>query len=184
MKLVLENDLIEYNIELLDLRIYLEKNEMTYLFYIESKFFYKKYLVPIDLEDFKKFILDCLKLGNCEMTLSEFEFLSIQIIEKYSTITDYNLISFFNKKLGNLILFNYKYRHFHYLKNLQKYFGNFNLKENPRNNLQIKYLLILINNMIGLDVFDKKPKNKTNNLLADSFNPNNLIDFIYDFFLD
>ena len=185
MKICIDSVSIQWTVVLHDVHLYMEPTQMKYLFDITGHDNNKKYLIGINYEDFKDFIKECLEYGPNLLNLNDFEISIIQIIEKYSSIDlNSNLRLFLIKKLGNLILFNSQYKNFNYLKNLDKYFTSYSDfptdNTNFKQSLQIKYLLILINNMIEL----KSNKIKIEHLVFHQQEPIHFLDFIYDFYLN
>jgi hypothetical protein len=186
MKICVDTDLMRWTVVLHDVHLYMESKQMKYLFNISGPCYYKKYLLDINYLDFKEFIKECLDYGPNPLNQNDFEMSIIQIIKKYpNQEINSNLRLFLNKKLGNLILFNSQFKNFYYLKKLEKFFSiysnfqtdNMQIKQNS----QIKYLLILINNIVELKSNNIRIKSSVG---KPSLHEPNWLDFIYDYYLN
>ena len=179
MKVILELGTLEYIIKFHELNLYLEKDgSMKYLFDIRKNNYPKKYLLDIDLNDFKSFIKECLTYGINKVSQYDYDSTIIQLFNKYEMTQDLNLKLLINKKIGNLILSNSKFKNFYYLKSLEKFFYNNNITESliyNKQHSQIKYLIIIINNFISLKKSNKNYNDK---------NTFDILDFIYDYYVN
>ena len=196
MKMIFNNiKSFDYIVEFHDIHLYyddLDDTEIEYLFCINKKLsgVNKKYLLPINNNHFKQFIRDCIEFEFEIKSKFDFETEVIQLIEKYSNINK-QIINYLNIKLGSLILSNLKYKNFAYLKKIEKYFipeyaniTDTNCSKN--NNLQIQYLIIMINNLINVST---NPTINLNyqidkNLLFQNIKTDQYdhLDFIFDYF--
>lgn len=183
MKLIFENiNGKNYIIKFHEIFMYLENNTMQYIFNIITSGFSKKYLYEFTLDEFKNFIKSCIVLGDNYLTRFEFEAQITQLIETYGHYPDVGTRLILDKKIGNLLLFNHQYFDFPYLKNLEKHFysvpktniitGESGLKQN----LEIKYLLIILSNLMYVSVNDYINSEQ----MSESFENFNLLDFIFD----
>jgi hypothetical protein len=181
MKLSLDINQTHYSIILHDVHLYLEpKKQMKYLFCLNTQHYPKKYLLDINYNLFENFIKECLEIGNETLNREDWEINIIQTLEKYQYVQNDNLKIFLNKKLGNLILNNFQHKNFAYLRKIEKYFVcysdyDYNSLQYKLNS-QIKYLIILINNLVEIKTSTVRIK-KTHE-------PINFLDFIFDYYLN
>lgn len=192
MKICIDTESMHWVIELHDVHLYMESTkslegkQMKYLFNLSGPYFSKKYLIDINFEEFKEFIKECLEYGHNSLNQYDFEISIIQILEKYSSLeTNSNLRLFLNKKIGNLLLFNSQFKKFNYLKKLEKYFFSYSDFQTDniyiKQNSQIKYLLILINNLVELKSNVIKIKSP---IYKPILHESDKLDFIYDYYLN
>ena len=134
--------------------------------------------MDIDYWDFENFIKECLEMGSELINKNDWEVSVIQIIEKYDSTQNPSLKMYLNKKLGNLILFNPQYKNFDYLRKLEKFFYSYSQPNSYfKQNSQIKYLLILVNNLVEIKTSPIKIKRQKPQ-------PVDLMDFIFDYYLN
>jgi hypothetical protein len=169
MKFVILINDYTYNIEFHNINICDNKyDNIKYLFVISTNNLIKRFISEINLMDFKEFIKECIYHNNINnITKQKFDILFIDMLNEYKNVYHINMKICLLKKIGNLILFNHKYITYD---NIKK-FNIFIYKTSLENKLytQIKYLFIMINNLINIKI-------KYNNI--------NILDFIYDYYLE
>lgn len=189
----------EHIVEFHDLHLYYtnESDEsMEYLFSLNKDLpntISKKYLLPIDTKSFVQFVSDCLTYPTEKLSKDEFEINIIQLIDKYNQSYTLDVMNLINIKIGSLLLNHHQYKNFPHLKKIEKQFGVphkfIKTTETQFFNSQIGYLLIIINNLIGIkktpvvNLNYKIPKSKANtndikHICSDNFN---YLDFIFDY---
>ena len=116
-------------------------------------------------------------------TKNNFELQCIQLVEKLVTTSNIDFKLYCCKKLGSLILLNYIHKDFKGLKPLHKLFTFFvsesDIKINSLNS-QIRYLIIILNNLIEVSKHKIKIKKIINN--QSLYDQNSILDFIYDYY--
>ena len=135
-----------------------------------SKFGYlfstpKRYLIDLDFLKFKKFIEDCLD----HIYNSDDQEEIIHLIEKYNYTTDDLFKIEIIRRIGYYILTNPKIKHFKYLQKIIKYYNN---DIGTEQNMYIKFLIILINNLLSIQ--------QINQVFS---NPLNILDIVFDYYL-
>jgi hypothetical protein len=184
MKIIFENiNDKNYFIKFHETFMYVDNDSLQYLFNLSTPGFSKKYLCDFKLDDFKNFVKLCIELGENKLDRFDFESRIIQLVEKYNEYPDVGTRLLLDKKIGNLLLFNHKFTDFSYLKKLEKHFytvpktnyimGFSGLIQNK----EIKYLLILINNLM-----DVKIDELYNNQMFNTCDNFRLLDFIFDYY--
>lgn len=159
----------DHNIKLNSVFIYIiSKNMFEYLFIIKETQITKSYIVKIDKNDFIEFIKSCLNSKPKKESRTNFELDIITLITKYchSEGITRKVICIM---IGRLLLYNINYRNFYYLRKLELFFHE---------DLEIKYLLILVNNLLECTL--NLPLNNT----KPSFKNINILDFVYDYYSD
>lgn len=184
MKLIFENIngkklLIKFH----ELFMYRDNDSLQYLFNIITPGFSKKYLYEFKLEEIWKFIKSCLELGENYLDRFDFESRIIQLVCKYDEYSDVGTRLILDKKIGNLLLFNHKFIDFPYLKKIEKHFYSvpktnfFNGTSGLEQNQEIKFLIIIINNLKNVIIEDPFYNKHINT--CEGFK---LIDFIFDYY--
>ena len=116
-------------------------------------------------------------------TKNNFELQCVQLVEKLVTTSNIDFKLYCCKKLGSLILLNYIHKDFKGLKPLHKLFTFFvsesDIKINSLNS-QIRYLIIILNNLIEVSKHKIKIKKIINN--QSLYDQNSILDFIYDYY--
>jgi hypothetical protein len=147
------------------------KYSFEYLFILKESQITKSIIIKIDLNDFKEFIKSCLITNPNKESRINFELDIITLISKYchSDAITRKIICIM---IGRLLLYNINYRNFYYLRKLELFFHE---------DLEIKYLIILVNNLLECksNLQLKLPQN--NNI---SFKNINILDFVFDYYSD
>lgn len=183
----------EHIVEFHDVHLYYTNDNdefMEYLFSIGNTFT-KKYLLPINTKSFVQFVSDCLTYPTEKLSKDEFEISIIQLIDKYNQSYTLDVMNLINVKIGSLLLNHIQYKNFTYLKSIEKQFGVshkfIKTDETKFFNSQICYILIIINNLIGIKKTPiinynyKISKSKAvdiKHIFTDNFN---YLDFIFDY---
>lgn len=144
------------------------KNKFTYLFILNYYKICRNYLIDINMDDFTNFLNLCLETPiMSKSTRINFELDIISLVNKYINATDTITRKVACIVIGRLLLSNIKYKNFSYLKKLELYF----YEEN-----EIKYLIIMINNLIECTKYDIAIKPSIKDI--------NMIDFVFDYYSD
>jgi hypothetical protein len=175
MKFIFNNNNQKYIVKFHEVHLYYKKNNKLQYLFVHPIYKYKKYIIDIDYYDFKNFIIKC--------SVNEFTIkLASDVKIEYKNLTDKiisckNIDSKLNlcQKLGELILFNYHHKDVFDIKNIYILFTSLNNDDILLNsfNCQIRYLIIMINNLLSID----------KNMNRDNYEFN-MLDFIYDYYLD
>ncbi len=177
----------KYIINFHDLHLYLQKNKKLQYLFTNSIHIYKKYILDIDYYDFKNFINSCLENKSIVESRNSFELQCVQLIEKLLTSSsiyvNINFKLYCCQKLGSLILYNCSYKDFQGLKKIHSLFTSItsepDVKINSLNS-QIRYLVIILNNFIGISIIKHKIKEQYTSKKIQ--NQINMLDFIYDYY--
>jgi hypothetical protein len=166
MNLVVNDHIIKLNSVYIDI---ISKYCFNYLFILKNCKIYGSYIVKIDKNDFIEFIKLCLNTSPIKETSINFELDIITLISKYyhSNKITRKIICIM---IGRLLLYNINYKDFYYLKRLDFFFHE---------DLEIKYLIILVNNLSECKL-DSLQKNNDKT----SFKKINILDFIFDYYSD
>ena len=172
MNIDVYNHIVKFNSLFIDMNKTLKTQDKSfnYLFILKENKIYGSYLINIDMNDFKNFIMLCLETTLNISTKTNFELDIISLIAKFnsSNITTQKIICIM---IGRLILYNIKYKNFYYLRKLELFFHYI---------VEIKYLLILITNLT-----ECKPKyNISKRPSLDTLQDSDIIDFIFDYYSD
>ncbi len=166
----------KYILKFHDVHLYLHKNHKLQYLFTNPVHVYKKYILDIDYYEFKQFVQDCIELDSSVASKDQFELECIHMLEKLSTEIDVNFKLYCCMKLGSLILSNFSYKNFIYLKKIN---NHFNCNLSGLLNSQIRYLIIILNNLIEINTSNiKQPKKLKTNVLQEI----NFMDFIYDYY--
>jgi hypothetical protein len=165
MNLVVCDHIIKLNNVFIDI---ITKNDFSYLFILKQTQITKCYIMKIDKNDFIEFIKSCLYSKPNKETRINFELDIITLISKY-TQSDGITRKVICIMIGRLLLYNINYRNFYYLGKLELFFHE---------DLEIKYLIILVNNLLECTL--NLPQNNT----KPSFKNINILDFVYDYYSD
>lgn len=165
----------KYIVKFHDVHLYLQKNHKLQYLFTNQVHVYKKYILDIDYNEFKQFVQNCIELDSLVATRDQFELECVHILEKLSTETDVNFKLYCCMKLGSLILSNFSYKNFTYLKKIN---NHFNCNLSGLLNSQIRYLIIILNNLIDINISNIKQKKLKTNIIQEI----NFMDFIYDYY--
>jgi hypothetical protein len=179
MKFIFNNQHNEnYIVKFHEVHLYYKKNnnKLQYLF-VHPIFKYKKYIIDIDYYDFKKFIVNCSKNKNIIKLTKKIGSVKneyIKLTEKIVSVKNINLRLNICQKLGELIFFNHHHKNVFDIKHIYTLFTIQNNDDNLINSLNchVKYLIIMINNLLEIEC----------NLIKD--NNFDMLDFIYDYYLN
>ena len=163
MKIIINNYTIKFKDSFINETS--DKQIFGYLFTFKQMPLTKILLMRINKEEITDFISYCLEFPIVKKTKIDFEIEIMILFDKYkqsNNITKYIIIGM----IGSMILFNIKYKNFKYLNNLESYF-----QLDPN----IKYLIIMINNLEELIITHN---NNNNNITNNKFN---ILDFIFDY---
>ena len=165
MNLVVYDHMIKLNNVFIDK---ITKNNFNYLFILKETQITKSYIVKIDKNDFIEFIKSCLITSPTKESRINFELDIITLISKYCN-SDEITRKIICIVIGRLLLYNINYRNFRYLKKLELFFHE---------NLEITYLIILVNNLLECKLY------LPNISIKPSFKNINILDFIFDYYSD
>ncbi len=173
MRIIFENNNEHFSVNFHQVHLYLKNNKLQYLF-VHPIYQYKKYIIDINYNDFKKFIIKCSENKKIINSISEIKSEYDKILNDIISCNNINLKLNFCQKLGELILFNYDNKDVFNIKNIYCLFTVQNNQDNLINsfNCYIRYLIIMINNLNNVEYYFVK------NIDFD------MIDFIYDYYLD
>jgi len=175
MKFIFSNNNQRYIVNFHEVHLYHKNNNKLQYLFIHPIFKYKKYIIDIDYYDFKNFIIKCseneykIKL-NIDVKI-EYKKLTEQII----SCKDIDLRLYLCQKLGELIFFNYHHKDVFDIKSIYVLFtslDNDNIDINSFN-CQIRYLIIMINNLLDIE----------HNIIRDNYKFD-MLDFIYDYYIN
>lgn len=153
---------------------WVDNNNFRYLYSFENSKIIKNIFITINLDKLKKFILKCLSSNyiNNINTNNDFYNKIIILVDKLIKYNDNNEIrSSTIEYIGFILLNNNKYKNYNYLKLLEEFFINkyFSLNNRNYNYMELKYLIILINNIKKIIVSNNKIYNF------------DIIDYIFDY---
>lgn len=187
----------EYIVEFHDVHLYYDNDndeKMEYLFCINKNspnILNKKYLMPIQTQQFVQFVKDCLEYPEEKLSKNDFEINIIQLIEKYNQNYSIDVMNLINVKIGSLLLNHIQYKNFDYLKKIEKQFGSqykfSKTIDSQFFNSQICYLIIMINNLLSIKKtqiinpnykIKKSKKINMKEIKTDNFD---YLDFIFDY---
>lgn len=165
MNLVVCDHMVKFNNVFIDI---ITKNDFSYIFILKETQITKCYIMKIDKNDFIEFIKSCLITSPNKETRINFELDIITLISKYNQ-SDEITKKIICIMIGRLILYNINYKSFYYLRKLELFFHE---------DLEIKYLIILINNLLEckLNLPQKYDKPVFKNI--------NILDFTFDYYSD
>ena len=175
MKFIFNSNNQNYIVKFHEVHLYYKKNNKLQYLFIHPIYKYKKYIIDINYYDFKNFIIKCSE-NECTIKLAidvkiEYKKLTEKIISCKNIDSRLNLC----QKLGELIFFNYHHKDAFDVKNIYVLFTSIDNDDNFINsfNCQIRYLIIMINNLMDIE----------HNTIRDNYDFN-MLDFIYDYYLN
>ena len=170
MNFDINNHIVKLNSLFIDINTEnISPKSFNYLFILRENKIYGNYIININIDDFKNYIKLCLQSKFNTTSKINFELDIISLICKFydSDIITKKIICIM---IGKLILSNIKYKNFYYLKKLELFFHV---------NDEIKYLLILITNIIECN-----PKSVIYKPYIKVIQDSDIIDFIFDYYSD
>lgn len=175
MKFIFINNNINYIIKFHEVHLYSKKNNKFQYLFIHPIYKYKKYIIDIDYYDFKNFIIMCSKNEYIIKLAIDVKIEYKKLTDKIISCKDIDSRLILCQQLGELIFFNYHHKDVFDIKNIYVLFTSQNNDNNLLNlfNCQIRYLIIMINNLLDIEF----------NIIRDNYDFN-ILDFIYDYYLN
>jgi hypothetical protein len=175
MKFIFNNNNINYIIKFHEVHLYYKNNNKLQYLFIHPIFKYKKYIIDIDFYEFRNFIIKCSENEYNIKLASDVKIEYKKLTEKLISCKDIELRLYLCQKLGELIFSNYHHKDVFDIKNIYVLFTSLNNEDTFINlfNCQIRYLIIMINNLLDIE----------QNIIRDNYKFD-MLDFIYDYYLN